>query len=311
MVHRPAWFSDDNVFVSYAATVGINKDGDPLYVIDAATGTRTAAVDDRVIRDIDVLLAEGQNSTTTTSRFVANSNFTVPVPIYYDERCSAALDNLLKTRAFAHFTARTLGDLIDDGSIIAKAGHGSPSSDLRLGEVPYIKVSDIRAGQVNINPSNLVPSTVAERYWRGKQSGLKPFDLVTPIRASKNIGEFAILMPGQERVVLTKEMLILRPSDAAVVDHFFVFWAMSLKAVRDQWKRIVFMQTNRDDVGTRYREVRIPWPEDKPSGEAVSQEFRDYYKGIEKLRTKFVRALEKGDRHHVFLGSSVNQGAKP
>ncbi|UKA07766.1 hypothetical protein IHC92_17220 [Photobacterium damselae subsp. damselae] len=59
-------------------------------------------------------------------------------------------------------------------------GHGSPSSDQRLGTIPYIKVSDLRAGHVNINPTNMIPVDLAKKFWGGDDSGLKPYDLISP-----------------------------------------------------------------------------------------------------------------------------------
>jgi hypothetical protein len=299
VVYKPAWFKDGQVFVSFADTVGINKDGLDLYVIDRATGERTTNIDDRVSADIDALLAGDKGP---TSRWVEAERFPVAVPVYYDDRHTAALDHLLAQPEFGAFTSRSIGDLVEDGHVIRRAGHGSPSADMRNSTVPYIKVSDIRAGQVNINPSNMVPEVLASRFWKGDDPGIRAFDLITPIRSSKNIGEFAVIMPGQERMVLTKEVLLLRAAPEAPVDNFFLLWALSLKVVRDQWRRVVFMQTNREDVGARFLEVRIPWPHDTERAFEVSQDFRAYYLGVQALRTRFIHALEDGGLHHVFLG---------
>lgn len=306
MVHKPEWFKQDQIFVSYASTVGINKDGNTLFTVDPVTGKRTDEIDDKVALDLNALFA---HETTDTSRWVDAEGFGYAVPTYYDDRYNTALDQLLATDAFKGFEARSLESLIADKLITRQPGHGSPSQDLRGGTVPYIKVSDIRAGQVNINPSNLVPEPVAERFWRGKDPRIQPFDLITPIRASNNIGEFAIIMPGQERLVLTKEVLIVRAAESAPVDNFYLLWALTLKVVRDQWKRVVFMQTNRDDVGNRYLEIEIPWPADEAAGEKVSAEFRKYYQGLDKLRKSFVSSLEAGGLHHVFLGDGVQPDA--
>ena len=35
---------------------------------------------------------------------------------------------------------------------------------------------------------------------------------------------------------------------------------MTLNVVRQQWNRVVFMQTNREDVGQRYLEIEVPVP---------------------------------------------------
>jgi type I restriction enzyme M protein len=158
MVHKPEWFQDGFVFVSYADTVGINKDGNTLYRVDPSTGKRTEIVDNKVEADVDALLETREGS---TSRWISSDNYTVGVPAYYSDEYSAPLRDLLAKPAYTEFKARTLGDLIADRQIDARAGHGSPSADLRDGAIPYIKVSDIRAGQININPTNMVPRVVA------------------------------------------------------------------------------------------------------------------------------------------------------
>lgn len=304
MVHKPAWFRDGSVFVSFAPTVGINKDGHDLFVIDAASADRTEEIDNKVADDVRALIED--QKTTSTSRWVPLEDLTdrlIAVPVYFDSRPDALFEELMASLDSSEYTSATLGELIDQGRLIAKHGHGSPSADMRTGTVPYIKVSDIRAGQVNINPTNRVTEVVAEKFWKGKSSGLTAYDLISPIRTSKNIGDFAVLMPGQERVVLTKEMLVLHAAEGTGFDNFYLLWAMSLKAVRRQWDRIVFMQTNREDVGARYREIRIPVPASADVAHSSSKPFRDYYLGMEKLRHDLLDYLDSDDRHHIFMSS--------
>ncbi len=105
----------------------------------------------------------------------------------------------------------------------------------------------------------MIPKALAEKFWGAKSSGLKAYDLVSPERASKNIGEFCILMPGQENAVLTEEIIIAR-TNTQLFDQFYLLWALTLKEVVAQWERIVFMQTNREDVGKRMYEIQIPIP---------------------------------------------------
>lgn len=305
MVHRPSWFRDGYVFVSYAPTVGINKDGEELYVVNPLTGTRTDVIDDRVLEDVQELLSEAK--TTSTSRWVERKALEpglLAVPVYFDDRSVRNFADLLEGPEFEGFEAVSLGELISDGRVIARPGHGSPSADLRTGAVPYIKVSDLRAGQVNINPTNRVSEVVAKRFWRGKDSGLSAYDILTPVRTSKNIGDFGVLMPGQERLVLTKEILILHAADDADFDNFYLLWAMSLRAVRRQWDRVVFMQTNREDVGSRYRQILIPVAPSKDRAHEVSKPFRDYYLGMQELRQKFLDHLTESDKYHIFLSSA-------
>ncbi len=189
----------------------------------------------------------------------------------------------------------TLGELIDKGVIVERRGHGSPSNDQRTGQIPYVKVSDIRGLRININPTNLVSEPVASRHWRGESSGLQAWDLITPNRASSNIGEFAILLPGEEQIVLTKEVFVFRSSGRNMYDAFYLLWAFSLKAVRDQWRRIALMQTNREDCGDRYREIVIPKPPNKKWARQQSEAFRTYFVTVAQARSVFSQALQ-GER---------------
>jgi type I restriction enzyme M protein len=145
--------------------------------------------------------------------------------------------------------------------------------------------------RMNINPTNLVTSKVAERFWRGKSSGLCAWDVLTPNRASSNIGEFAIVVPGEEQVVLTKEMFVFRVVDTSVWDPFYLFWVLCLSAVRNQWRRIALMQTNREDCGSRYREIIVPLPKSQAWAKSQSDAFRNYFQTVAKAREEFSSKL--------------------
>ena len=159
---------------------------------------------------------------------------------------------------------------------------------------------------MNINPTNRLPRAVAEKmFWRGKSSGIKKFDLVSPERTSKNIGDFCVVMPGQEQVVMTKEVIVLRPGPNADFDTFYVLWAMTLKIVRDQWKRVIFMQTNREDFGKRYYEIRVPLAPSAERAAEVSEPFRAYYTALASARQDFTGYLNGNSKHHFFMSGGL------
>jgi hypothetical protein len=315
-IHKPSWFDDDRVMVSTAPTCGLTKGGRLLRLVDPATGKRQQvkdpdtgelvdAIDDRMLQDM-IALRDGK--ATKTLRFLHTKEFNIrtAVPVYYDRRFDDAFRAAMKTPQFADFTSATLADLVRDEIIVIRSGHGSPSQEQRVGDVPYIKVSDLRAGLVNINPTNRVPLQIAQSHWGSDGSGLQRFDLLCPERTSKNIGDFCLLMPGQERVLLTKEIIVMRPGPKANFDSFYLLWAFTLKIVRDQWKRIVFMQTNREDVGKRYLEISIPVPKSAQTAKKVSDPFRKYFTTIAEARGAFASYLAKSNDHHFFVS-----GAEP
>jgi hypothetical protein len=113
-------------------------------------------------------------------------------------------------------------------------------------------------------------------------------------------------MPGQEQMVLTREIVVLRPGPKANFDPFYLLWALTLTIVRDQWKRISFMQTNREDVGKRYYEISIPLPKSAEVAKAASEELRDYFTTLADARSQFSDYLASSGDHHFFVS-----GAEP
>ncbi|NIF81022.1 hypothetical protein F3J20_27195 [Paraburkholderia sp. Cy-641] len=314
MIRKPSWFRDDEIMVSTAPTCGLTKGGRLLPLVDRTTGQRVQvpdpetkelvdAVDDQLKVDMEALRA---GSSTATLRFVKAEEVTMrsAVPIYYDRRFDDAFDDAMKSEKFKDFTSMTISEMVKAGLLTIRNGHGSPTQSVRVGTVPYIKVSDLRAGLVNINPTNRVPHAVAEKFWRGKSSGLNAWDLICPERTSKNIGDFCMLMPGQEQVVTTKEVIVVRPGAKANFDPFYLMWALTLSIVRDQWRRVIFMQTNREDVGDRYLDIRIPIPRDAEHATQVSRPFRGYYQNLAKARDELRTYFAAEPDHHFFIGTA-------
>ena len=62
---------------------------------------------------------------------------------------------------------------------------------------------------------------------------------------------------------------------------------MRLRDVQSQWQRVIFMQTNREDLGDRYRLIEIPYTTDKKAAEKVSAGYRGYFNGLHELQQKF------------------------
>ena len=320
MIYKPSWFREDEVMVSTAPTCGLTKGGRLLPLVSRDTGKRVQvpdpdtgelvdAIDDQLKLDMEAL-RDGKS--TPTLRFVPSDavSMRTAVPTFFDQRFDDAFDAAMATERFKKFTPMTIRELVESKLLSIRNGHGSPTQSVRVGTVPYIKVSDLRAGLVNINPTNRVPMAVAEAFWKGKESGLQKWDLICPERTSKNIGDFCMLMPGQEQVVTTKEVIVLRPGKRANFDAFYLMWAMSLNIVRDQWRRVIFMQTNREDVGERYLDIRVPVPSNRAHADTVSKPFKTYYEGLAKARDGLREYLDKHAEHHFFLGTAAESAAE-
>lgn len=308
---KMSWEKPGMVCSINAPTCGLNKDGEEQRKVDQASGQYLAEIDDALWDAVETLATK--KAIAPHLDYISLDRLTssaVAVPCYFDHTSAAAFHAFI-AKAAGKFVPMTIGDALAAGLIELRGGHGSPSEDQRVGDIPYIKVSDLRAGLVNINPTNLIPLELARKFWRKKgdsenqeeiTSKLFPYDLISPERASKNIGEFCVLMPGQENVLLTKEVIIIRPGPRAAFDRFYLMWALSLSCVRSQWSRVIFMQTNREDVGTRYHEILIPIPKSAAVSAKMGMPFNEYFTALQKARLALRSALtNEGNDHHIFF----------
>jgi type I restriction enzyme M protein len=258
---------EHRIIFSVPNSIGFDKRGHVLYKdID---GEISNEVDDELSIATDVILRGNAES-------AAEERFYIPIeqekarakgilaPTYYWRKpYLEALQNFCIEHSCDTIT---LGELVDQGRISVRFGHGSPPSRYYgRGTIPYIKVSDIKNWRIIENPSFYVPEEQAQKTWGKNGPGIMPFELITPSRTSQNIGMWAVVMPWQTQVVFTKEFLRLRVEPCEqhgdILDELsyaYLLYVMSLKVVREQYSYLVLMQTNREDLGSRWREVAIP-----------------------------------------------------
>lgn len=296
---------EDVVTFLNPSSCGIYKNGADRFVVDNQ-GKRTGKIDNQLLDfSREYCNRDSSHSFKVLLKDVIVSD--VLVPQYYDQSLQKPSDELYTKLGISSIS---IGELIDRGIIKLFNGHGSPSNDLRNGEIPYVKVSDIRNLRINVNPTNLIPLPLAKRFWKTSdgKSNLQPWDLISPSRASSNIGEFAILLPGEESIVLTKEVFIIRVVDNSLgFSPFYFLWALSLSETRLQWSRVTLMQTNREDVGQRFREILIPFPKSPEWADKVSKPFRSYFEGIADSKKKFIEDTSADSFNYIASVSAFNK----
>ena len=253
--------ADHRIVGMLTESYGEDKHGHPLYRLDA-DGNPTAILEDEMTEAATLLLtgygardklcfsfeqAKAREAGTLVASYFWRKPYLEALSAFAEENCCDLV---------------SLSHLVAHDELTCYSGHGSPKSQFKgKGAVPYVKVSDIKNWRINENPKYFIPDEEAKRL-RGKKE-LEPFDLVTPTRASKNIGLVGVVMPWQTHVVLTKEIAVLRCPAKSRVSPWLLLVMMSLRVVNDQFRYLVQMQTNREDLGKRLLELLIPVPTDQ------------------------------------------------
>ena len=108
-----------------------------------------------------------------------------------------------------------LGDLIENDTIEAWDGYGSPESQVKGGSIPYIRVSDIVNWELYRNPVTGIPEDV---YGRILATVKEPEegDVIFVRRGSYRIETVAMASPRDRRVLPTRELLTFRIRDGGM-----------------------------------------------------------------------------------------------
>jgi len=295
--------SGHHILMSYPRSIGQDKRGNPLPKLSAG-GVRSGGLDNEMAEAVEVIKAATSLSGKPTARAAVLDTrlcFRVPqltakargvlVPRFWWRKDTDA--SLREYEAKRPCSMQTLGELIDRGILRAFEGHGSPPGNARrTGNTPYVKVTDLKNWRINENPTNFIHESVASALRRGGPE-LRFGDLITPSRASANIGQFCLVMPWQTNVVLTKEVLLLRvEANDEEIDPFLLLALMSLKVVQEQYQTLVLMQTNREHLGDHWREIRIPLPVDADGRRQLALPVRRYFEGVIQARKSYEEMLE-------------------
>ena len=277
-----------------AETYGEDKHGHPLYRLDAE-GKETGSLDDEMAEAAECIRAgakaRNQKLKFTFAQGDAATSGVMVASYHWRQPYTEALERFAGDNDCALVT---IGDLVTSDELQLSMGHGSPKAFFKgKGTVPYIKVSDIKNWRIIENSKYAIPVEEASRLRGGRT--LAPYDLVTPTRASKNIGLLGVIMPWQTDVVLTKEIAVIRVADKSRLTPWLVLVMMSLSVVNNQFRHLVLMQTNREDLGRRILELKLPIPNGNAERERWGRHVKRYFEALSKAHAEYGRLLDTID----------------
>ncbi len=195
-----------------------------------------------------------------------------------------------------------LGDLVEGGIIKAWDGHGSPPAQAKgKGPIPYIRVKDIVNWEMYRNPVTGIPEDVYLSKRGKKPARPEEEDVIFVRRGSYRIGTVAMASPRDQRVLLTRELLVLRVADKENeygLTPYYLLAMLSSAEVQQQMKYFVFVDTTLPNIGDRWKYLILPIHKNKAEIRSISNE-------VEKIIRQKWEAQDKVDRLRAKYGGLV------
>lgn len=292
----PEEYNIDFAIVDY---VGHDKDGKVLYKLNK-DGTkkldneRVPIVNDGLVDLINKLdSSDNFDHTKDQKEFkikysqIKNNIF---IPNYY-----TGVEKTLKILANnKNYELISIKDLIDRKIIYTKKNGYLPRGDeigssvYGLGDVPFIRTSELNNWEINLASHKKTSDEVYELY-KEKQN-IKVGDILLVKDGGPNlIGKTAYITELDTKIIIQSHIFILKTlENGEFIDSYLLLYLLNLDIIQKQIQAITFVQGTIATIGNRIMDVILPIPSDNKKRKGIS----NYIKKIIETKTDTRRKMQ-------------------
>ncbi len=265
-----------NYYVDFAIVnhVGHDKDGKVLFKLNKDGTKLYDNFGNAIVHDDLVDLAERLknapdfNSMSSGQLFKMNSNLVknnIFIPNYY-----LGVEKRLMDLSYNHdVVLTTLKELADEKILYTNKSGLFPRGDeigsrvYGLGEIPFIRTSDISNWEVNLD-SNKKTSREVFNLYKEKQN-IEPGDILLVKDGGSNlIGKTAFVSELDKEIIIQSHIYQIKVLDNNEdIDPFLLLYLLNLEIVQTQIQAITFIQGTIATIGKRILDVVLPLPAKK------------------------------------------------
>jgi len=208
------------------------------------------------------------------------------IPIYY----TGLEKSLKKLTSDKNFTTLTIKDLVDNKIIYTKSGGYLPRGDeigshvYGLGDIPFIRTSEINNWEVNLDSYKKTSEEVYEQY-KHKQNIEKGDILLVKDGGPNLIGKTAYITDLDTKIIIQSHIFQIKVMDNnECIDSYLLLYLLNLEIVQKQIQAITFVQGTISTIGNRIMEVFLPIPSDLNKRVEISKRIKNIIEQKKKIR---------------------------
>jgi type I restriction enzyme M protein len=277
--------------------VGHDKDGKTLYKLEKDGSRKPDPAGNSIINDdlielhLNIKEAEEFNYLKEQKIFKIKYNQIknkIFIPFYY-----IGVEKTLKKLATnKNFTLLTIKDLIDKNIIYTNKGGYLPRGDeigshvYGLGDIPFIRTSEINNWEVNLDSYKKTSEEVYEQY-RLKQN-IEEGDILLVKDGGPNlIGKTAYITDLDTKIIIQSHIFQLKTAENdEFIDSYLLLYLLNLDIVQKQIRAITFVQGTIATIGNRIMEVVFPIPSDINKRVQISNQIKKILEEKKNIRNQ-------------------------
>ena len=246
----------DEILMAVAEEIGHDHLGKTKYRIDESKLLTSELWD-----DTENIRNEIINNKRSKYTFYVKKNKIkdqVLVPRYY---WKTYMDEIKKICKDKQITLLPVKQLLNENIIEVYRGHGSPKNEYKgEGNIPYVRAGDIGNWAIYKNPVSSIPEHEYLRV-KGGKIDLKYKDLVYVKEGSYRVGDVAVILPLDTKVLLNSHCFIIRvlkEKNEYGITPFYLTYLLTHPLVKMQIRNKVFIDTTLPNIGNRWKELLLP-----------------------------------------------------
>ncbi|TXT65310.1 MAG: putative type I restriction enzymeP M protein [Promethearchaeota archaeon] len=286
-------------FIEFALVenVGHDKDGKIIYKLNKDGSPKKDSEGKTIINDdLDTLnknltkikefsYSEEQNVFKMKVADIHNNIF---IPNYY----LGIEKRLEKLASDDNYDLKTIQELINDGIIYTNRNGYIPRGDeigskvYGLGDIPFIRTSEISDWQVNLDSNKKTSEEVYKQY-EVKQN-IEIGDILLVKDGGPNlIGRTAFITKLDTKIIIQSHIYQIKTlGNEDAIDAYLLLFLLNLDIVQKQIKSVTFIQGTIATIGNRIMELKLPIPRKKTKRKEISNTIKEIIQQKVQLRKK-------------------------
>lgn len=300
--------NDYEIDFAIVENVGHDKDGKILYKLERNGRKKLDSYGNSIINDdlihLHLKIKEADEFNYLKDQKIFRIKYSqiknkIFIPYYY-----IGVEKILKNLAFdKNFSLLSIKDLIDKKIIYTNKGGYLPRGDeigshvYGLGDIPFIRTSEINNWEINLDSYKKTSEEVYEQY-RLKQN-IEVGDILLVKDGGPNlIGKTAYITELDTQIIIQSHIFQIKAkANNEFIDSYLLLHLLNLDIVQKQIQAITFVQGTIATIGNRIMEVVLPIPSDINKRVEISKQIKNIIEQKKKIRNQI---------RHLSLKYSLN-----
>lgn len=197
------------------------------------------------------------------------------IPKYYDPVVTSELKSMSDD-----FNLRTVGEMVEDGTLSIDTGLEVGKLAYGLGEIPFIRTSDLADWELAGLPKHRISKDLYSAL--RKRANLRAGDILLVRDGTYLIGTSAILNPADAEAIYAGGLYRIRVNKPEVIDPHLLLSLLNTPIVKQQIRARQFTRDIIDTLGLRLYEIVVPIPKSK----AIRDFIADAARGVVNERVR-------------------------